>query len=632
MDAKLNREASVLRDLGVLSEWLLLVSALALFTITETYQPYVTVGLALLAVFYAERGLRGKLIAVRTGLEIPLLLFVLSAGLSTWLSYNQGPALLQFARLLAAVGVFLILVESRPPVPEAAAFVFLTAAAGLALYWPLKNDFSISPGKLAWITATGLRINALLPSPPGPAIHNNVAAGVLLVSIPFGAALIWQFWRERRQALSALAGLLSGVVLFGLLMTSSRGAWIGLASMAAVAGLAAIQRRWFVERNARRGFWIVVGVLALLAFGGLLTSVNLDRLLGALPAPDGAANEPPVSRLSLWREGMGIIQDYPFTGSGLQSYWMVHAVYGLLINVPFIAHAHNSFLQVWIEQGLPGALALIWMTAIVAGWAWRGFNRLDVPLLGWAGLAALFAAAVHGIVDVVFYVERTLPVLGFLLGFAALSGGQQASKRFPKLRSSQIAGVGAAFLLLILFAGLLLWRPLAAAWHANLGALHQTRLELSRYDPQNFDNPTLDKIRMSTDLSAAQAEFNQALAYQPGSPAAVHRLAMISLSRGEYDQALLGMESAWHDGKRDRTSRLLYGDALVAAGNPRQAAEIVAGLSWAKSRLLFQAWYRYWLNQDYRRAADAWKAVIWLDPTDQEAAKWLIAAQKKLNP
>ena len=65
---------------------------------------------------------------------------------------------------------------------------------------------------------------------------------------------------------------------------------------------------------------------------------------------------------------------------------------------------------------------------------------------------------------------------------------------------------------------------------------------------------------------------------------------------------------------RDVVTRLVYSDALAANGRPEAAAKAVAGLTWAEPRLLGQAWFRYWLNQDYRRAADAWQAVLLLNP------------------
>ncbi len=129
-------------------EWALILGAVGLFTLTESYEPYVTFGLGLLCIFFAERGIRGKLIGVQSGLELPLFLFVLSAAVAAWISYNQGPALLQFARILGAAAIFFALKESKTSIPELVGFVFILAAAWLAVYWPLQNDFAQVPTKV----------------------------------------------------------------------------------------------------------------------------------------------------------------------------------------------------------------------------------------------------------------------------------------------------------------------------------------------------------------------------------------------------------------------------------------------------------------------------------------------------
>jgi hypothetical protein len=91
------------------------------------------------------------------------------------------------------------------------------------------------------------------------------------------------------------------------------------------------------------------------------------------------------------------------------------------------------------------------------------------------------------------------------------------------------------------------------------------------------------------------------------------------------------MQAAWDDGHRDEVTRLLLGDALLATGQVEDAVETVRGLTWAEMRIGGQAWYRYWVNGDYRRAADAWGAALLLDPENEEAAHWQQEAEKRLG-
>jgi predicted Zn-dependent protease len=180
---------------------------------------------------------------------------------------------------------------------------------------------------------------------------------------------------------------------------------------------------------------------------------------------------------------------------------------------------------------------------------------------------------------------------------------------------------------------------LLGAWYANLGAVQQTRLELSRYDPKQAAGFMLDPIRQASlnELQPALNNFAKALAADPTNRTALQRRAEVALSVGDYAAALADTRRLWEAGYRDEVTRLLYGDALVANGDPAAAVSTVQGLTWAEPRLVGQAWARYWEKQDYRRAADAWQAVLWMDPqangtTDpQDIRNWLQQAQDRLK-
>lgn len=623
-------------------EWGFLLLGLALLTIRETYTLYASVGLLLLLGSFMVRAFRCRQILPRTGLEIAWALGLLSGAAAAWIAYDRPAALLQYARLVAVAALYYAVVclpmgklsTDRLRWP---AFGFLGSAALLAAYWPAHNDFTTQPGKLALITRLGEMVNSLLPKLPGPDIHSNVAAGFLLAALPFGAALAWEGWIRRKGWFAGLAIGLSLVVLAGLFMTSSRGAWLALLGMLVLAGLVWVQRKWtrstpLAQRSRRQFiFWGAIGIAGIAAMAAIGMTGGLDRLVGSLPDPNGGIQ----SRTVLWREGWRIVQDYPFTGSGLMSFWLVHPVYALLIDVKFIAHAHNTFLEVWIEQGILGIVGLLLAGIVVARWAWKALERVSVSIWGWAGLAALTAVSLHGMVDVVFYVTRTLPVIGLLFGYAfflnSFAGDQLVSSN-ANGRNLRYRWITAGLGVLVVLVGLgLLWRPLAASWYANLGALQQTRQELTLYNPDHFDTYTLDQARQDSDLRSALANFERALAIDPNNREALQRRVEIALSLGDYPAALVDAGRLWESGRRDVVTRLVYGDALAANGQPEAAAQAVAGLTWAEPRLLGQAWFRYWLNQDYRRAADAWQAVLLLNPQVSGVKTWLDQAREKIK-
>ena len=607
-------------------EWAILGIAVAAFTITEQYRWYVTAGLLMLVAACGLRWARTRNLLPHTGLELPLLLFLGTAGLATWLAVERGNALLQLARMLAAWVLFYAVVQSdkrlRPWL--FAGVVLLTL--GLALYWPLQHDYSASPGKFPWITQLGVWINQHLAAIPGPSIHPNVAASTLAPGLAFSVALV--AWAGQRRPWLAISACLSTTIIFAaLLLTSSRGGWLAVAAAGLLAVLVLVQRKWLQGKIPRRVFWGSMALIAVLCLSIISLAGYWEPLLGQVPDPSGSVQ----GRLELWNQVLLLIGDAPFTGFGLMGFRMVYATYGILIHVPLQDHAHNTYLEVGLEQGLIGFFALLWGMVVILRWTWRAIESNHTVRWGWAGLAAIGVLTVHGIFDVVFYVTRPLPLIGLFLGMTWMLTEtstpdnlaiQPASRRLRRWLAPVIGMISASLMLLIFF------RPLLAAWYANLGTIEQTRRELRTYDATHFDNPTLDEVRQQLDLNQAVSYFNRSLYWQPANRTATQHLAQISLSVGEYSQALKLMQAAWNAGHQDEITRLLLGDALVAHTDPLAAAEIVRGLPQATSRLNTQAWYRYYRQADYERAVSAFQAVLALDPDNTHALNGLQAIEQ----
>jgi len=604
-------------------EWVMLGIAIAAFTITEQFQWYIIAGLLMLVVAWGLRWARTGKFWQHTGLELPLLLFLATAGLATWLAVERGTALLQFARILAAWVLFYAVMQSeirlRPWL--VAGVVLLTL--GLALYFPLQHDYSASPGKFPWITWLGQWINQHFPSIPGPSIHPNVAASTLAPGLALSVALFT--WAGKRKSWLAIFSFLTSVIIVvALLLTSSRGGWLAVTSAGLLAGLVLLQRRWFRAKVPRRAFWGSMVLIAVLLLSFFTLAGYWEPLLGQVPDPSGSVH----NRLELWNQVRLLIGDAPFTGHGLMGFRMVYATYGILIHVPLQDHSHNTYLEVGLEQGLIGLFALLWGMAVLLRWAWQAVERDQATHWGWAGLAAIGILSVHGIFDVVFYVTRPLPLIGLFLGMTWMlterSSPGNPARQPPGRRSLRrlVSAAGLIFATLLLLAFI---RPLLAAWYANLGTTVQTRLELRAYDAAHFDNPTLDEVRRQLDLSQAVSYFDRSLYWQPANRTASARLAQIALSLGEYSRALELMQAVWDSGHRDEITRLLLGDALVANGDPQAAAEIVRGIPQATGRLNTQAWYRYYRQADYLHATSAYQAVLVLDPGNTHAHNGLQA-------
>ena len=626
-------------------EWLLLLIGLGLISITEAFRVYTLIGLALLLVAFALRAIRDGRWWLHTGMEIPGLVFLASAVLAAWISYDRGTGFLQCERLIA-VGILFYAIagrkihknEENSALKEEAELRWVAAgilalASGLALYWPLHQEYSAAVDKFFLITNLLDWIKAHLPAIPGPTFQSNVASGALILAVPMGLGLAVDARRKGATVETLLAFIGTAIVLIGLLLTSSRGAWIGLIAATGLALLIFLQRRWISAPAKWGSFWITAVLGGLVIIEALILSGKADRLVGPLPDPTGSLQ----SRITVWSAGPDLIGDYIFTGSGLMTMSRVFSVYELLIPVPYQGNLNNLFLQVWLEQGMLGEIALLGILGVVAIWAWKTLNEVRKPLsntqsiLGWAGFVGVTAITLHNFVEVVFYGDRTLPIVGLVLGFAYLASPSidtAVPRRLVRRRVFTFGGIVAGLFALIC---ILFYRPIISAFFANLGAIDQTRLEMSNYNPDNFQKDSLDQVRRRLSLNGVENLLHKSLVWNPKNRVALLRLGDIALSYDDESSAEEALQAAWDAGYRDNRTRLLYGDLLVMQGDVETAASVQKGVAWAEWRMSGEAWYGYWQNNDYRRALDAWQTVLLLDPSNQDARYWSEQAIQRLD-
>ena len=100
-------------------------------------------------------------------------------------------------------------------------------------------------------------------------------------------------------------------------------------------------------------------------------------------------------------------------------------------------HAHNLFLQIAVDLGLPGLIAWLFIWLLAMAFAWRQYHRGREIGSGWAAglgaglLASQVALGVHGLVDAVTWGQvRPAPLVWGLWGltFAGWNVLQQSSK------------------------------------------------------------------------------------------------------------------------------------------------------------------------------------------------------------
>ncbi len=359
-----------------------------------------------------------------------LLLFGLSTLFITTMPETTWP---QVLRLLLGIGMYYAIVNWAVTNNRFSWLVagFLLAGIGLALVAPIAVDWNVL--KIPFLPATLYKSFRVLLS---DAVHPNVMAGNILILLPIPVALLLFAWREQKWFWRVFTGVSVVTMFTVLILSQSRGAWL---AFLAVCGILLIFRwRW---GWGLIGLGVVLGTVAVSVWGGAAITrwFTTDDSFTSLQ-----------SRIEVWGRAIYMIRDFPLgIGMGLFGNLADRLYPFFLSPVGTIPHAHNLFLQIAVDLGIPGLLAWLAIFSTMTAYAWRIFRSGSLAKDAWrAGLGAgllcsQFALGLHGLVDAVTWgAVRSAPLVWALWG--AITAFSQA--QFAAIPSNQIARRTAIFL------------------------------------------------------------------------------------------------------------------------------------------------------------------------------------------
>lgn len=190
-----------------------------------------------------------------------------------------------------------------------------------------------------------------------------------------------------------LAWLLGAV---GLLLSLSRGGWLGLVAAAGVYLLTAGNRKLIATMAA-------VGVVAVL----VVVAVPNFRYRVLLPFQGEKSS---VARFSLWKTGWYMVEDSPILGKGLLGFSNNWSKYNTDPGLEHYPAPHNIFLNFWVDTGLLGLVSFFGLIVLALKRAWQ--NRRNQLALGLT--LACVALVVHGLVDIPYF-KNDLALLFWVL-------------------------------------------------------------------------------------------------------------------------------------------------------------------------------------------------------------------------
>ena len=234
--------------------------------------------------------------------------------------------------------------------------------------------------------------------------------------------------------------LAAAIICLGVLVSWSRGAWLGLAAALLVVVLA----------HARRAAPVLILIAAAVAlmvvvFG--LTNLlppSISARIGDLGSYVGIgdvtrtevtdASFSVVERLAHWQAAINMWTDHPWLGVGPGNYAVMYGLYRLPRWQDALGHAHNVYLNVAGESGVLGLLSylVLWIAAIWQAFRGAVSNRRFVAAVGAGVLGGLVHTTVHNVFDNL-WVQHIYLVLALMLGLLAVLNPNEKHLQHPDL-------------------------------------------------------------------------------------------------------------------------------------------------------------------------------------------------------
>jgi putative inorganic carbon (HCO3(-)) transporter len=301
-----------------------------------------------------------------TPLNVALWLLLAMVAVSLYATFDIRFSLGKVSGVILGVLVFWAVTRwvTTPRRLALATAAFVLAGAGLAVIGLLGANWF---DKFSLFRPVLARLPRAIRGVPGAeeGFQPNAVAGCLVLFVPLQIALLTSSadqWlaarglaRAHRRSVTVIEVALLILTAGTLLLTQSRGAWVGMI----VTTLAFLL--WH-SRTTR-------AVAALSTVAGVALAIKLGpaRLVNLMISQSGPGMADDVSgRMEVWSRALYGIHDFPITGMGMNTFRKVMPIlYPTFLTSPDfdVAHAHNHLLQVALDLGIPGlvAYASIWM-------------------------------------------------------------------------------------------------------------------------------------------------------------------------------------------------------------------------------------------------------------------------------
>lgn len=353
---------------------------------------YVTLLPAVMAWLYNWRK-KGEVALVLPPLWQPGAVFLVCSFLSAFVSKDMAFSFMNWALqplMYALVYLLIYTTVSTEKEKEKALYAFFAGAVVTVVYgffqYANAADMAADMEAQSWVDPERFpllrrRMYSTLENP-------NLFGAYLLMIISILTAFTL---RERAVKKRTVFAVILLSLLLCLALTYSRGAWVSLAAI--VLGLTL-----FYDKRFGLLFLLVPVVLAF--YHGQV----VERFLSLFSGEDTSVD----LRFALWESTMAMIEEHPLLGVGWGAYFLAYPDYNFFIQEEgvLIFHAHNMYLNMLAEVGIPGGMAFLLAFFAQGILCWRNYrhgNDSFTKSMGLGGVLMVMALSVISMGDHVLF-------------------------------------------------------------------------------------------------------------------------------------------------------------------------------------------------------------------------------------
>ncbi|NLJ98578.1 MAG: polymerase [Tissierellia bacterium] len=334
----------------------------------------------------------------KEAIDFPIILFAILILISAITSVDFQGSLRDLIFHFIALGFVFVLVNTIDTKRDFNIFItFLVIAATLVAILGLFQYTDAIRIEGSWTDfinnpSTNIRIYSVLDNP-------NILAEYLVMTIPISIAL---FWYSKRIHKKLLFFITTSILLLSLVLTLSRGGWLGLSFGMIVFAL-------LVEKK----LLFIIPIFAIMVYS--LPERILNRLMSIGNYLEDSSSS---YRIKIWKIALEVIKDNWLVGVGLGyiPFKMVYESYAS--NMPTY-HIHNTFLQIVGEMGVMGLMVFTFFMFILFKYSIKRLIKGEdryIQVMAGGLLSGLAALLVHGIVESILFMPKIIITFWTLVG------------------------------------------------------------------------------------------------------------------------------------------------------------------------------------------------------------------------